>query len=168
MLDLVLLINPQMTFYFLECTFRDLVNIQICVSQTKRIQPPSKPYWLENWCFLWVFLLLLRVWVLLILYHHPTIILLFTESAWQVAQLSSKTDLPSDASPYGTVTSGYLAYFFFFPPININKNYICWILNILNSLSFENLIIFLNSDNMIKIYFQVRNYLLGTVSRNEV
>lgn len=42
--------------------------------------------------------------------------------AWQVAQSSSKIALPPLASPAGTVTSGSLIYFFFFPPIN--KQYI--------------------------------------------
>lgn len=48
-----------------------------------------------------------------------------TAKAWQAPQFYSKTAFPKPASPFGIVTSGYLIYFFFLPPICIliNKNY---------------------------------------------
>jgi hypothetical protein len=55
----------------------------------------------------------------------PALLLSSPAKEWQVAHKSSKTDLPKEASPLGTVTFGYAIYFFFLPPIyiSINKNY---------------------------------------------
>jgi hypothetical protein len=90
----------------------DSSDIEINVFPSNWIQLTSLPCWSWSLLSLLFYLLHHRGQEQQLTCHHPTLNRWITSIAWQAEHCSSKSALPLETSPAGTVTSGSLIYFF--------------------------------------------------------